>query len=225
MFTLIASPRADVDERELTAMSAALRSSARPVAQFREADGRAGLAAGVLGTLPEDTFDRQPLVNDDLAFVAQARLDNRDEILQRLDVPREHWAGMADSAVLYQAYRRWGEDCPQALTGDYAFAAWHRGSGKVVAAVDHLATARLYFAQLGTTLVLSTQLGAMLSHPGLPKDLDLSALGLFVMPRIEQGTTPYKNVHQLQGGHVLTWRGDAPVRISAGKKLHGVLTR
>jgi asparagine synthase (glutamine-hydrolysing) len=51
----------------------------------------------------------------------------------------------------------------------------------------------------------------MLAHPDAPGDLNPTALGLFVTPRIEQGTTPYENIFQLQGGHVLTWQGGAPI--------------
>lgn len=223
MFALCAAPQGGIAADDLAAMAAVLRGAARRPAVWCAEGGRAGACAATPGLLPEDAFDRQPLVSPELLFVAQARLDNRDELLAKLGVPRERWATLADSDVLHEAWRRWEEDCVQHAYGDYAFAAWHRESGCVVAAVDHLACARLYYAQSGGLLILSTQLGALLAHPQAPRDLDLNALGLLAAPKIEAGSTPFKDVRLLRGGHMLIarqgrleslrwWRPDTAVR-------------
>ncbi len=203
MFALCADASGGVGPHDLEAMAGVLRGGSGKPAIWCDTQGRAGFAAGTTGILPEDIFDRQPLVSPGVAFAARARIDNRDEILGKLDMPAARWPALADSEVLFLAYQRWGEECVQHLHGDFAFAAWHRDSGKVVAAVDHIGAARLYYSQPGGRLLVSTQLGALLAHPRASRDLDLKALGLLVAPKIEQGSTPFKNVRALTGGHLL----------------------
>jgi asparagine synthase (glutamine-hydrolysing) len=205
MFAFSAAAQGGIALHELDAMATALRGGTRRPAVWCDQQGRAGVAVGVTGILPEDVFDRQPLVSPELVFAAQARIDNRNEVLGKLAVPREQWANLADSDVLYRAYRRWGEDCVQHLTGDYAFAAWHRDNGRLVAAVDHIGSTRLYYAEDRGKLILSAQLGALLAHPQAPHGLDLKALGLLAAPKIDMGSTPYKHIRALIGGHMLTY--------------------
>src|SRR5271156_460894 len=51
----------------------------------------------------------QPLVDGELAITADARLDNRDELLAAFGLQNDEH----DSALILAAYRRWGEQCPQ----------------------------------------------------------------------------------------------------------------
>ena len=223
MFAVCATSGGDVSLPEVQRMAAALRNARGRPGVWCDAHGRAGFAAATTGILAEDAFDRQPLISPAVTFAARARIDNRDEILEKLGVPSSQWPTLADSEVFFQAYLRWEHDCVQYVYGDYAFAAWHRDSGKVVAAIDHLATFRLYYSQAGGKLILSTQLGALLAHPQASHDLDLKALGLLTAPRIEPGSTPYQHVHALLGGHLLVgnigtleiqrwWQPDTTIR-------------
>lgn len=207
MFALIVDPQGGASRPIIAGMAGALRGGATQAGIWHDEHGRAAVAAGVTGILPEDVFDRQPLVDDDLVFAAQARIDNRDEILDRIGLAAAQRTMLADSDVLHLAYRRWGEDCVQELTGDYAFVAWHRDSGRLVAAVDHIGNNRLYYALFGGRLVISTQLGSMLAHPDVPKDLNFDALGLFVAPKIDRAATPFRNISRLDGGHMLNFSG------------------
>ncbi|HEY4939805.1 MAG TPA: asparagine synthase-related protein [Rhizomicrobium sp.] len=207
MFALIIDPQGGASLPVIAGMAGALRGGATQAGIWHDEHGRAAVAAGVTGILPEDVFDRQPLVHDDLIFAAQARIGNRDEILDRLGLAAAQRTMLADSDVLHLAYRRWGEDCVQQLSGDYAFVAWHRDSGRVAAAVDHFGSVRLYYAQFAGKLVLATQLAALLAHPEVPRDLDFDALGFLIAPRIEPGKTSYRHVASLTGGHQLSLEG------------------
>jgi asparagine synthase (glutamine-hydrolysing) len=206
MFAFCTAASGGVTPRELEAMAAMLKGGEGKPAIWCDSLGRAGFAAGTAGILPEDAFDRQPLISPGLAFAARARIDNRDEILGKLEIPGGRWPTLADSEVLFCAYQRWEEECVQHLYGDYTFAAWHRDSGKVVAAVDHKGTARLYYSQAGGRLMLSSQLGALLAHPQTSRDLDFKALGLLTAPKIEFGSTPYQHIREVLGGDMLVFR-------------------
>ena len=77
-------------------------------------------------TTLEQVGEEQPLLSEDglLCLVADARLDNREELRTALigtgRFPRE----TTDAELILQSYDAWGEDCPRHLLGDFAFALW-----------------------------------------------------------------------------------------------------
>jgi asparagine synthase (glutamine-hydrolysing) len=190
-------------------MASSLRGNQRVAKLWRDAAGCAAAAGTVFGALPQDELCRQPFVSDDLTFVGQARIDNRKEVLSKLDIAREHWRTLSDCDVLHLAYRRWQDRCMNELSGDYAFAAWHHDTGRVVASIGHSNAVRLYYSFAGGKLLVSPQLGALLAHPGLSQELNLPALGQMIAPMIEPGSTPYVNIRSLVCGHQLIWERGA----------------
>src|SRR5262245_49888028 len=89
-------------------------------------DGPIALGRRLMRILPEDAFDRQPLVGGVGRFilVADVRLDNRDELTDALRIPASQARAFCDAAILLAAIERWEEACLERLVGDYAFAVW-----------------------------------------------------------------------------------------------------
>src|SRR5664279_4326575 len=87
-----------------------------------------GVALGrrLMRILPEDKFDRQPLTGGGgkYVLVADVRLDNRDELTAKLQIPDSPARGLCDAAILLAAFERWDDACFDHLLGDYAFAVW-----------------------------------------------------------------------------------------------------
>ena len=71
------------------------------------------LGRRLMRILPEDVFDRQPLIGDDgrYVLVADLRLDNRDELTDALRIPGPQARTFCDSAILLAAIERWDESC------------------------------------------------------------------------------------------------------------------
>jgi asparagine synthase (glutamine-hydrolysing) len=206
MFVLVAAQQGQVGLHEITAMAMSLRGGQRAAGIWCDTEGRAAAAGSVFGALAQDEFCRQPFVSNDLTFVGQARIDNREEVLSKLAIARLHWRTTSDCDVLHLAYRRWREGCVNELSGDYAFAAWHPDTGRAVASIGHSNSVRLYYLVCGGKLLVSPQLGALLAHPTLvARELNLPALGQMIAPLIEPGSTPYANIRSLVCGHQLIW--------------------
>src|SRR4051812_30499486 len=76
-------------------------------AQWSNAD--VALGRRLMRVLPEDIFDRQPLIGAGGRYVliADIRLDNRDDIARALDVPAAQAATLCDAALLLAAVERW----------------------------------------------------------------------------------------------------------------------
>ena len=160
----------------------------------------------VPGFLPEDRYDAQPLWSRDrkTLLVCQARLDNRAELFDSLEIRNAAQSETADSTLLFSAYERWGESCVSHLTGDFAFAVYSSEHQSLFAAVDHLAHYRLYYATHGQRISLCTQLAPLRYHHQLAA-LDEVALGLSTEARYIPGLTPYRTIRQLTGGEYLHW--------------------
>ncbi|HEX8381545.1 MAG TPA: asparagine synthase-related protein, partial [Allosphingosinicella sp.] len=205
MFVLLAGPGAAARDEVMQGMAQALRGGLGPARSWRSEQRDAAAASAAPDFVPEDVFDAQPIVSEERVFVCQARIDNRDELLERLGFPIG--CAMADSMLFAAAYDRWGGACVERITGDFAFAAWNRADGRIEAAVDPIGTRRLYWTRVGQGLALSPQLRPLLAHPRVSGEPDLAALAGMLDSGIERSSTPYAGVKALPGGHRLTWAG------------------
>src|SRR6478735_2514253 len=71
-----------------------------PHDQRQWSDGSLAMGRRLFRTLPEDLYDRQPLQGADgrLTLVADARLDNREELATALGFSSERANGLSDAA-------------------------------------------------------------------------------------------------------------------------------
>src|SRR5579859_8058204 len=82
----------------------------------------------LLCTTPESLHERLPSgdFHGDYFITADVRLDNRGELIEELSLRHSPAHEIPDSAIILEAYRKWGEACPAHLLGDFAFAIWDR---------------------------------------------------------------------------------------------------
>ena len=205
MFVAIAGPPDPATADKIRGMASRLRGSTGEPQVW--CDPAAGLAAASMsaGLLPEDVFDRQPWVEGDLCVVTGGRVDNREEAAGLLGLAPELQGGLSDSELLFRAYAAWGEGCMHRLTGDYSFCAIHRRTRRAFVATDHRGTSMVLYAQRGETLIVASQMGAMLGHPAVANDPDVTAVGLLVAPKLLDGRTAIAGVSLLLGGHCLAF--------------------
>lgn len=97
--------------------------------------------------LPEDDYDRQPIVSGQSrrTLVADVRLDNRDELLRALGGDAPHAATAGEAEVLAACLERWGEEGLDRIVGDFAFALWDPSSERLLLARDVLGQRPLHF--------------------------------------------------------------------------------
>ncbi|MBI4703905.1 MAG: hypothetical protein HY744_22580 [Deltaproteobacteria bacterium] len=169
--------------------------------------GAAGLAHCLLATTDEDSLDAQPLAGDDgrCWIVADARLDNREELLaldaQRLDdaPPR------SDAALILDAYRRWGLGCASKLLGDFAFAIWDAGEQRLYCARDQIGVRPLFYHDGARGLRCASTMQAVLADPAVSRRPHLLSVALYLQTEYtENGQTLYEGVRALPAAHYLT---------------------
>lgn len=167
----------------------------------------AAFGQSVLFDTPEAVHDLAPTPNSTATVLAvEARLDNRDELCEALEIPGDARQTIADSTVLRFAYERWGERCPGKLLGDWSFAAWHPGSQRLFLARDQTGQTALFYSWNGRRLAFASDYSALLALPSVSRRLNEYQLALRLVAALGEssGETVYADIHQLLPAHSAT---------------------
>ena len=98
-----------------------------------------GLVHALMRMTPEDRFDSQPQRGASGSIItADLRLDNRDELLERIGIARLEATKWPDSRLLLTAWEKLGNDVWPILRGPFAVAIWDPRRRSLTLARDHL---------------------------------------------------------------------------------------
>jgi asparagine synthase (glutamine-hydrolysing) len=168
-------------------------------------DGPVGLGHRLLHTSPESLHETLPLYDPvrRLAITADARLDNREELIAALDVADR---AAPDSALILLAYDRWGDACPEKLLGDFAFVIWDGRRRVLFCARDHIGVKPIYYHYSPRRLFTgATEIKALLCHTAVPRRLNERRLGeCLALLLDDRQITLYHDILRLPAGHRLT---------------------
>lgn len=168
----------------------------------------AGLARMLLRITPEDNLDQQPLWRgaEKMAMVFDGRLDNRDELCEKLRIDQAQASLMADSELVYQACLRWDTETPKHLLGDFALACWQPQRQRLWLARDPLGMRPLYWYQREDLLAFATMPKALFAIPGLTKNISEEQLHDYMCLIPMSGPeTLYKDVYRIEAGQVIAF--------------------
>jgi asparagine synthase (glutamine-hydrolysing) len=165
------------------------------------------LGRRLMRTLPEDAFDRQPLIGGAGRFVlvADIRLDNRDELTEALQIANERARNLSDVALLLAAIERWEESCFEHLVGEYAFVLWDSAQRHLILARDPLGQRPLHYhrgAKFFAFASMPKGLHALAEIPCAP-DQDRIAEFLLMMPETDTQSF-YHRIERVIPAHVVT---------------------
>jgi asparagine synthase (glutamine-hydrolysing) len=153
---------------------------------------------------------RQPLFNRDKTVVVtyNGEIYNFQELRGELEVLGYRFETHCDTEVIVYAWEAWGEACVERFRGMFAFGLWDRPRQTLFLARDRLGVKPLYYASLPDGhFVFSSELKALLLHPGVPRRIDPRAVeDYFAYGYIPDPKTIYQGVHKLPPGFRLTLR-------------------
>jgi len=174
-------------------------------------NGSIGLGHRMLWTTPESLREQLPLSSKsgDLAITADARIDNREELIDRLGLTRWAHGEIADSELILHAYEKLGEDAPRHLRGDFAFAIWDERHQTLFCARDHSGVKPFYYYDgSGRSFLFASEIKALLALPEVPRRLNRMKVADYLTHDFEDRVgTFYRDVFRLPAGHSLTIRG------------------
>ena len=178
--------------------------------------GPVGLGRCLMRVTPEDAFDVQPLIDPerDLILVADCRLDNREDLAAAFGLPAATLERTPDSALILMAYQRWGEDCPEHLLGDFAFAVWDGRAKTLILARDHMGQRGLLFHRDADRFIFASDRQALWKHPDVPQrplgDADIGRMLIHdITPRDKSAAVD--TITGFGAGSVLTVHADGRI--------------
>lgn len=175
-------------------------------------DGSIGLGHRMLWTTPESLREKLPLTDNlgQWILTADARIDNREELILKLGLQDRCAETITDSQLLLFAYQNWGKDCPKQLLGDFAFTIWDGDKQQLFCARDHMGVKPFYYHyRANRAFLFASEMKALLRLTQVPKHLNEVRLGDFFIVMLEDKvSTTYDQIWRLPPAHSLVVNRD-----------------
>lgn len=170
-------------------------------------EGPIGLAHGLLLTTPEGSRQRPGLVSAEsrLVLSADARLDNRSELIVALGLAGRLSGEISDGELILGAYERWGDCAPERLLGDFAFAVWDSRRHVLFCARDRMGVRPFYYFASPRTFAFASEIKSLLALPVVPRRLNEARVADHLGATVADKTsTFYQDILRLPPGHCLS---------------------
>jgi asparagine synthase (glutamine-hydrolysing) len=167
-----------------------------------------GLGHRLLWTTPESLLEKQPLTDEhgNCVITADARIDNRDELISRLDLKGLDAEKLTDVEIILKAYHKWGEQCPQELLGDFAFAIWDRRKQQLFCARDHFGVKSFYYySSEDQIFTFASEIKAIFTLSEIPQVINEERIGDYLIGNFDDlAMTSYQEIFRLPPGSFMT---------------------
>jgi asparagine synthase (glutamine-hydrolysing) len=173
-----------------------------PHRQATRVVGPCSLMHAALWTTPEAKDEEQPQrhVIRDFWLAADARVDNRDELIAALRSSTRQPLH-TDADLILAAYERWGEDLVNHVVGDFGFALWDGEREELLIARDPLGLRPVFLARTPTGVVVASTLPAVLAGIEITPRVDETYLAGFIHGAPPRNRSAWAGVERLAPGH------------------------
>lgn len=172
-------------------------------------DESVGLGHCMLHTTPESLHASLPHKSSrsGCAITADARIDNRKELLGALRLHSGCGSEVPDSTIILRAYEKWGRDCVKHLLGAFAFVVWDPGRMRLFCAQDHLGIRPLYYYyEKGKVFAFASEIKALLCLESVPRTLNEARIAEHLLAPVEEDVTRtyFKHISRVAPAQWLT---------------------
>lgn len=171
------------------------------------AEGPVGLGHRRLSIIDLTASAHQPMTNEtgDLVIVYNGEVYNFQSLRMELETLGHRFHSHSDTEVVVHAYQEWGEACLDRFNGMFAFAIWDKRKKQLFAARDRYGVKPLYYFWDGAKFIFSSEIKAILAHPGVRRAVSYPALNeYFTFQNVLTDLTLFDGIRILQAGHSLT---------------------
>ncbi|MEH7226495.1 lasso peptide isopeptide bond-forming cyclase [Bacillus sp. JJ1566] len=139
-------------------------------------------------------------------ITADAFLDNREELFEKLQVSKDKRQIMPDSQLILLSYLKWGEESPKYLIGDFAYMIWDERKQQLFGARDFSGSRTLYYYHNTSNFAFCTTIEPLLNLHYITKQLNEEWLAEFlavttVVDTVDTSFTPYQGIYQVPPSH------------------------
>lgn len=147
------------------------------------------------------------ILNDGLAVVADARIDNREDLVHQLGFSQTRREQISDNQLILAAYRKWGADCPKFLFGAFAFVIWDAKNESLFCCRDHLGDRPFFYLKDSRKFIFASEPKAILAVRGIETKINYKRLSMLVVPEAKflyNEESWFEAVKTLPAGKTLT---------------------
>jgi len=162
-------------------------------------EGSIGLLNNLLITTPEANYELMPLKFHDYVITADARIDNRDELISKLSI-NPPYNKLTDSELILRSYIKWKENCPKQLLGDFAFAIWDDKNKELFCARDQFGVKPINYYFDKNIFIFSSEIKALFTEKSIPKLLNEERIADYIVQDLEgidNASTFFKSIYKL----------------------------
>ncbi len=171
-------------------------------------DGAAGLGHLMLQTTPEALHEQLPYNHTEshLTITADARIDNRDDLISCLGLRSADEETITDSSIILAAYRKWGRNCARHLLGDFVAAIWDSVDKTMFCCRDHLGIKPFIYYLSDKIFVFASEVDGVRAMPLIPNRINEGRIADFLVTQLEgidKTSTFYEEIYRLPPAHTL----------------------
>jgi asparagine synthase (glutamine-hydrolysing) len=142
-------------------------------------------------------------------LVADARLDNRDELGEGLGIGGAELGSLSDPALMLKALERWEDEAVERFLGDFAFAYWDSRRRRLLLARDFLGERPLHYGRGRGFFAFASMPKGLHALPEIPPAPDREAVASFLALIPEDGSeTFFRGVEKVRAGEMVEVTSD-----------------
>ena len=143
-------------------------------------------------------------------IVYNGEIYNTDELKAKLKEHGAHFSTSCDTEVVLWSYIVWGQSCVDYLNGIFAFAVYDESARCLFMARDRFGVKPFFYSFLGSTLLIASEIKALLAHPLIKPKVDKTGLWqlLFLSPVSLNSSSVFKDIYQLAPGEKALFSAD-----------------
>lgn len=171
--------------------------------QIQEEDAPLWMGHRRLSIIDTESRANQPYFHGDYSIVFNGEIYNYLELKSELVELGHNFETESDTEVLLKAFIQWGSLTINKLNGMFSFVIYNRKTSEVTVARDRFAIKPLYYAYLPSGIAFSSEIKALLCHPEISAQPNLSYSGMV----LERGgcehleTTAITGIYRFKPAH------------------------
>ena len=170
--------------------------------------GSVGLGHLLLQVTPESKHEKSPCWVEGLVVCADARLDEREVLMDQLRIPAERRLLITDPALIGLGYRKWGERCVEHFLGDFAFALWDEEARTLFCGRDYVGVKPFLYTWVDGLFCWSTEMKALLNLPVSKKNIVKAYEVEFILGiQSDPAMTIWEGIYRLRPSECLILEG------------------
>lgn len=163
-----------------------------------------GLGHKRLSIIDLNVAANQPFFYKSWIIVFNGEIYNYQEIRKELQSLNHNFVTNSDTEVVLHSFEEWGVNCVHKFIGMFAFVLYNKDEHRIRVYRDRAGVKPLYYYWKDQLFLFSSELKSFHNHPHFHKEIDFSALSLFLKYcYIPAPHSIFQDVSKLMPGHYL----------------------